>query len=127
MARVLIVDDDPDVVEVAKVLLEKEGHQVASGGTRAEGLAAVESFKPDLLVLDVMMEEPDDGLYMAQELRRKGFDRPILMVSGINQITGLDFDKDDEMVPVDVYMEKPLDPRTFLKRVNELLRKRRRT
>jgi DNA-binding response OmpR family regulator len=121
MARILIVDDDPDVVEVAKVLLEKEGHEIASAGTRTDGLDQVEAFGPDLLVLDVMMDEPDDGLYMAQELRRKGFDRPILMISGISRITGMDFDRDDEMVPVNAFMEKPLEPDAFLKHVKALL------
>jgi len=124
MAKVLIVDDDPDVVDVAKMLLEDEGHEVCFAGTREDGLRAVEVFGPDLLVLDVMLEQPDDGVYMAQELRRSGFDRPILMVSGISRITGMDFGADDEIVPVDVFMEKPIEPKAFVTKVNELLSQR---
>ena len=70
MAKILVVDDDPDIREVCTIILEAEGHEVASAMNRAEGLSALKSFAPDLMILDVMMEEADDGLVMAQELRR---------------------------------------------------------
>ena len=57
MAKILIVDDDPDIVEASQLFLEKEGHTVASAGSRAGGMAQVEAFQPDLLILDVMMEQ----------------------------------------------------------------------
>ena len=121
MTKILVVDDDPDVVDVTTMLLEKEGYEVASARSREEGMKQVKQLKPALLVLDIMLDEPDDGVYMAQELRRAGFGEPILMFSGISKITGMDFDKDDEIVPVDVFMEKPIDPAVFLRKVNELL------
>jgi DNA-binding response OmpR family regulator len=123
MAKILIVDDDPDVVEVATMLLKGEGHEVLSAGSREEGLKQVNEAKPDLLVLDIMLDQPDDGVFMAQELRRAGFDKPILMFSGISKITGMDFDKDDEIVPVDAFQEKPVDPAVFVAKVKELLGK----
>ena len=62
MAKILIVDDDPDILDAGRLVLEREGYEVATAPNRAEGMAKVEEFKPDLLILDVMMEEPDDGL-----------------------------------------------------------------
>ena len=67
--RILIVDDDPDIVEAGKLVLEREGYEVLGASNRAEGLAKLEETRPDLLILDVMMEEPDDGLNMARDAR----------------------------------------------------------
>jgi DNA-binding response OmpR family regulator len=65
MARILIVDDDPDVVEACRLFLQKEGHSVAAAYSRAEGMAAIAAATPDLLILDVILEQPDDGTAMA--------------------------------------------------------------
>ncbi|HOD33793.1 MAG: Alkaline phosphatase synthesis transcriptional regulatory protein PhoP [Acidobacteria bacterium ADurb.Bin340] len=121
MAKILIVDDDPDIVEASQLFLEKEGHTVASAGSRAGGMAQVEAFQPDLLILDVMMEQPDDGFVMAQELRRLGKRFPILMLTSVATASGLAFGKDDEMVPVDEFIPKPVDPATLVKTVATLL------
>lgn len=123
MARILIVDDDPDIVEASQLFLEKEGHQVASANNRAEGMKQVEAFQPDLLLLDVMMEQPDDGFVMAQELRRKGFRKPILMLTSVATASGLAFGKDDEMVPVDEFIPKPVEPGVLVAKVAELLKR----
>lgn len=123
MAKILIVDDDPDIVETTTLLLEKEGHEVSSARNREEGLAQVKKVNPDLLVLDIMLEQPDDGVFMAQELRRAGFTKPILMLSNISKITGMDFGKDEEIVPVDAFQEKPVEPAAFAARIKELLGK----
>jgi DNA-binding response OmpR family regulator len=68
-----------------------------------------------------MMDQPDDGMVMAQELRRQGFDRPILMLTSIAKVTGMDFEKDDEILPVDEFQQKPIDPATLQAKVDELL------
>lgn len=121
MARILIVDDDPDVVEACKLFLERDSHEIATAYSREEGMASVGSFKPDLLILDVVMEQPDDGIAMAQELRRQGFAKPILMLTSIGRVTGLSYGRDAELVPVDVFLEKPADPTTLRRLVGELL------
>lgn len=123
MSRILIVDDDPDIVEAGKIVLEKEGHEVASASNYATGERSVEEFKPDLLILDVMMEEPDDGLRLARALRRKGNDLPILMLTSVNAAMGLSIGRDEEMVPVDEFQEKPIDPLVLVQKVNRLLEK----
>ena len=121
MSKILIVDDDPDIQEACKLVLEKEGFECVSASNRTEGLQAVADGKPDLLILDVMMEEPDDGLTMARELRRSGFDHPIIMLTSVNAAMGLTIDRDDEMVPVEKFQSKPVEPAQLVAQVNELL------
>jgi DNA-binding response OmpR family regulator len=121
MSKILIVDDDPDVVEAIEIILSQAGYEVSSAGSREEGLAAITAATPDLLVLDVMMEQPDDGIRMAQELRRAKFDKPILMLTSIGKVTGMSFGRDDEMVPVDEFQEKPIEPAVLVAKVKDLL------
>jgi DNA-binding response OmpR family regulator len=121
--RILIVDDDPDIVEAGKLVLEREGFEVEGASSRAEGLARIEQTKPDLLILDVMMEEPDDGLRMAREIRKNGNELPIIMLTSVNAAMGLNIDKDEEMVPVDEFQSKPVEPATLVAKVKDLLAK----
>jgi len=123
MAKILIVDDDPDVVDVCRIVLEKEGHVVSSANNRADGMKAVKDVNPELLILDVIMEQHDDGLIMAQDLRKQGFKAPILMFTSIGKVTGMNYDKDDSLVPVDDFVEKPVSPATIIAKVNALLKK----
>ncbi|HOT22878.1 MAG TPA: response regulator [Thermoleophilia bacterium] len=123
MAKILIVDDDPDIIEAGKLVLEREGYEVEGASNRAEGLARIEESKPDLLILDVMMEEPDDGLNMARELRKTGHTLPIIMLTSVNAAMGLNIDKDEEMVPVDEFQSKPVEPATLIAKVRGLLQK----
>jgi len=123
MARILVVDDDPDITFAVSLFLKKEGHEVRCAASRAEGMQGLESFKPDLMILDVMMEQPDDGIAMAQELRRGGQKLPILMLTSVGKVTGMTFDRDNDLVPVDAFFEKPVKPEDLLKKVAELLKK----
>ncbi len=121
MARILVVDDDPDMTEACKLVLEQAGHEVAGAHSVAEGMAAIDAFKPDVLVLDVMMAEPDDGIAMAQELRRTGHELPILMLTSISRVTGMEYDRDEAMIPVDEFLSKPVPPAVLVEKVNGLL------
>lgn len=121
MAKILIVDDDPDVVTSVSMALRNANHDVTSADNREDGLAAFEKETPDLLILDVMMDQPDDGIQMARDLRRRGATCPIIMLTSIGKVTGMDFDRDSEMVPVDCFIEKPIGPKELLAKVAELL------
>ncbi len=123
MAKILIVDDDPDLVEDCRLILESAGHTVRAAYNVQEGMTAIADQMPELLVLDVMMDSPDDGIVMAQTLRRQGFDAPILMLTSISKVTGMAYGQDSEMVPVDVFQEKPVPPKKLLSLVDELLKK----
>lgn len=122
MAKILVVDDDLDMVEAIKMTLESKGYEVASANSREEGMAAIEIEKPDLLIQDIMMSDPDDGITMVQDLKRNGFGKPIIMLSSINEVTGFKYEKDDEMIPVSVFLEKPAKPELLLEKVAELLK-----
>lgn len=124
MGKILIVDDDPDLIEACRPFLGKEGHETASAGNVAEGKRAIEGEKLDLLILDMMMEQGDDGIVMARELRRKGFARPTLMLTGISRAMVRQFDKDEDMIPVNAFLEKSVAPKTLVASVGELLSKR---
>ncbi len=124
MAKILIVDDDPDIVEACSLFLRKAGHAVEGAYSRAEGMRALAAARPDLLILDVMMEQPDDGFVMAQELRRQGFRLPILMLTSVASASGLAFGRDAEMVPVDDFQAKPVEPADLVRKVASLLKSR---
>lgn len=121
MSKILIVDDDPDIVEAGRLVLEKEGFQIGSASSYPEGMQQIKEFQPDLLILDVMLEQPDDGLRMARELRRQGSTLPILMLTSVNAAMGLNIDKDEEMVPVNEFQPKPVDPAALVEKVKRLL------
>ena len=119
--KILIVDDDPDIVEACRLVLEREGYEVESAPNRAEGMKKIAEVEPDLLILDVMMEEPDDGLRMARGIRKAGHTLPIIMLTSVNAAMGLNIDKDEEMVPVEEFQPKPVDPQTLIAKVKKLL------
>ena len=123
MAKILIVDDDPDITFATGLFLKKAQHEVRTASNREEGMKAIEEENPDLIILDVMMEQADDGIAMAQELRRQGCETPILMLTSVGKVTGFTYDEDQEMVPVDAFFEKPIEPDLLVKKVNELLAK----
>jgi two-component system, OmpR family, response regulator len=120
---ILIVDDDPDFVKSVGIVLEKAGHRVASANNRADGMSLCQAPDLDLLILDVMMVDPDDGIAMAQDLRKAGFNKPILMMSSISKVTGFAYDKDESVMPVDDFVEKPVKPDVLLAKVGALLKK----
>ena len=124
MARILVVDDDPDVVTMVTLSLKKAGHAVTAAASREDGMRQVKAANPELILLDIMMAEPDDGIAMAQDLRRQGFDKPILIMSSIDKVTGMSYGRDDEMLPVDDFVEKPVKSATLIKKINDLLASR---
>lgn len=121
MAKILIVDDDPDITFTTSLFLKKAQYDVLTASNRDEGMKAIEEGRPDLIILDVMMELADDGIAMAQELRRQGCDTPILMLTSVSRVTGFAYDEDKELVPVDAFCEKPIQPDVLVKKVGELL------
>lgn len=126
--KILIIDDDPDLVLAARMPLEQAGYEVFSAGTQEEGLAAVDTIKPDLIILDVMMDTHTAGFQLAQKLHGAGANPehqaiPILMVTAVHQTTPLRFSPDDDYLPVDAFIDKPIDPKTLLAQVSTLLQK----
>ena len=122
MSKILLVDDDMDFVAINKTLLEKEGYSIVFAHNPKDGMDALKKEQPDLLILDVMMEEPDDGFTMAQKIRKAGNQIPIIMLTSVAKVTGMKFGKDSEMVPVNEFLEKPVPADTLKKTIKKLLK-----
>jgi CheY-like chemotaxis protein len=128
MAKILIIDDDPDIVEGMKVVLESKNHQVAAASTGEDGLKKAKKQSPELIILDIMMETRDKGFDVARQLKRdnKLKNVPILMLTAIKDKMGLDFKKesgDETWLPVDDYVDKPLKPDELISKVEGLLKR----
>jgi DNA-binding response OmpR family regulator len=121
MAHILIVDDDIDIIEASRVLLELDGHKVEAAHTRQSGLKSAVESKPDLIILDVMMDEPDDGFALAQDLRSRGMSMPIIMMTSVSHVSGYAFGVDSDLLPVDDFLPKPVDPTLLREKVLALL------
>ena len=128
MKKILIIDDDSDFVEAMKILLEANNFEINSFNDTKGGVDAVKNTKPDLIILDVMMNTLDEGFQFSYKLRKdeNTKDIPILMITGVSEATGFKFDpkednKDEKYIPVDGYIEKPIQNEEFIKKVNELL------
>ncbi|HEY82233.1 MAG TPA: response regulator transcription factor [Dehalococcoidia bacterium] len=118
MPKLLIVDDEPNIVELAKLYLEREGYQVESAASGEEALAKQSTAKPDLIILDLML--PDiDGFEVCRQIRARS-DVPILMLTArkedVDKIIGLELGADD-------YFTKPFNPRELVARVKAILRR----
>jgi len=122
MSTIAIIDDDPDILDASGLVLKSKGFEVITATNPSEGYTLVKEQRPDLIILDVMMDEPDDGFFLAQKLRRENIKTPIIMYTSVSKATGLDFDK-GEMVPVDDFVEKPISPEQLIQKVNKLLNK----
>jgi CheY-like chemotaxis protein len=129
MAKILIIDDDPDMVLAARLCLEGAGHQVIEAKNGAEGLEKVKAEVPDLIILDVMMDTTTEGFQLALQLRspdpKSEFAQyseiPILMLTAIHTTTSVRFGPDNDYLPVDDFIDKPIDPDQLVSKVEELL------
>jgi CheY-like chemotaxis protein len=129
--KILVVDDDPDLVEVIRLTLEGSGYEVFSAASGAEGLEKVKEVHPDLIILDVMMDYTTEGFQVSLQLRSPDptsefapyRDIPILMLTAIHSTTSLRFEPEGDYLPVDAFVEKPLEPGDLLQKVGELLQR----
>ena len=127
-AKILIVDDDQDIRESLQVILENQQYTVFTAADRVEGMEQVKTKKPDLIILDVIMDTWEDGFEMARTLKKDpDFQNiPILMFTGVKDKTGIDFKPtagDPEWCPVDSFLDKPVEPDVLLKEVEKMLSK----
>jgi len=122
---ILVVDDDPDVVEAAKVVLESAGYNVESAGDGETGVRLAQEIRPSLIILDVMMGKETEGFHSSYQLKNDPATAsiPILMVSAISEKTGMDFspEKDGDYLPVNEFLAKPVEPQELISRVKHLL------
>lgn len=120
MSKIIIIDDDPDILDASSLVLTSKGFEVITASNPDDGYKMVKENHPDLIILDVMMNEPDDGFFLAQKFRREHITTPILMYTSVSKATGMDFGASD-MVPVDEFVEKPISPEELIRKVEKLL------
>jgi two-component system alkaline phosphatase synthesis response regulator PhoP len=119
MSKILVVEDEPDMVLGLKDNFEFEGYEVLTAGDGAAGLEKARSQKPDLVILDIMLPRLS-GLEVCKTLRGEGFEAPIIMLTArgqeIDKVVGLELGADD-------YVTKPFSIRELLARVRAILRR----
>jgi len=144
--KVLIIDDDPDIVKVLTVAMEANGYETASAGDGTEGLKQVKADKPDIIILDVMMPKKT-GFVLFKQLRRDDQykDIPILMLTGVaDSLAELESRKEDTfespfdslraslkkaiqemreegLVKPEMFIDKPVDPEQVVEKVKGLI------
>ena len=129
-AKILIVDDDPDILVAIGAVLEARGYQMVTARDGEEGLAKLKEASPDLIILDLLMPRKD-GFAVCKELKDPRWSKygnvPILILTSVREEvsrrryeleTGLSLDVDD-------YVEKPIDPFLLVERVENLLKKKK--
>lgn len=129
MASILIVDDDLDIIDSLRMILEGNGHTVSVKTDPDNLVAGVKQVSPDLIILDIIFpEDPNAGFTAARELHRaEGVkDIPILLLSAVNQMSKMSFgfsenDISEDFMPVEGFIEKPVEPAVLIAKVNELL------
>jgi len=129
MAKILIIDDDPDILTSLRIILESAGHQVLEATNGKSGLKVLKQDQLDLIILDVMMDTATEGFQLALQLKNPdpksdyaAFSHiPILMLTAIHSTTPLHFEPDIDYLPVELFVDKPIDPDELLGKVEWVL------
>jgi CheY-like chemotaxis protein len=132
-AKILTVDDDRDLVEALRIVLESGGYEVVAAYDAETGLGKVRSEKPDVVLLDVMMPSATEGFHFVWKLRNLEGEYfrsvPVIVLTAIHEKTELRFYPDSgdgtykagEYLPVQDFVDKPVEPKDLLERVERVL------
>ena len=125
--KVLLIDDDVDLVEMNRAYLQRQGYTVLFAYNGEDGLKLARAEQPNLIVLDVMMTEVGEGFEVARALKGDAATRaiPVIMLSSVNQEHGfnLTIGADQAWNPVDCFIDKPFGPKELHAKIEELLSK----
>lgn len=125
--KILVVDDDEDFIEIIRLSLLDRGYQVTSAQSAKEGWKMLEEEKPDLVILDLMMEAMDAGMRLSQKIKsHPEYQKiPILMLTSITRATGLEFSprtaEERKEMHVDDFCTKPIKMKILLEKLERLL------
>lgn len=123
MANVLVVDDDPDFVEVVRTVLTKSGHTVTTASNGEQALKQVQAKRPDVILLDVMMSYVIEGFTVARQLRSDAKTQhiPILIVSSLTGVQASDILPGQGHAAIDGWLSKPIKPAVLLEKIDAAL------
>ncbi len=125
MAKILVVDDDPDFVRATRIVLEKDHHTVLTASSGDAGFRLAKEEMPDLIILDVIMDTVLDGLSVTQRMHDDPELRniPIIMVTSIANTDYAELFPTDEYIHINAFMSKPFSGEALMKQVNKFLPK----
>ncbi|MGB3862738.1 MAG: response regulator [Candidatus Aminicenantaceae bacterium] len=128
-AKILLVDDDQDFLEMHEAVLKNHGYDVLTASSGHEGLEKVRSEMPDVIILDLMMEKYDTGFSFSKEIKNDPLFKkiPILMVTAVAEATGYRFSlkEDGYWMKTDDFLNKPVMPDVLIGKVEKLLAERK--
>jgi twitching motility two-component system response regulator PilH len=121
--KVLLVDDDRDFLEMHTAVLEHRGYEVITARNANECMAKLEEVKPDIVILDVMMEQFDSGFKASEKIKKIHKDLPVMLLTSIGAQTNLDFSSSEEVLKVsgaDILLDKPVSPKVLIDEIERL-------
>jgi len=123
---ILLVDDDPDFLFQVKFQLEKFGFEVITADTQKMAEEIISKLKPDLAIVDLMMESRDSGFILSYKIKKRYPDVPIIIATSVSAETGIFFNLESEeekkWIKADLYLEKGITPEQLHKEVLKLLK-----
>lgn len=123
--NILLVDDDPDFLEPVRMLLDAHGYTVAAAHSEEGALKCLETFKPDLAILDLMMDHYDSGFIVGHKLKGRYPGAKVIIATGVTGETGYRFAADSEYggnwTGADLIMDKGIRPDQILREIKRLL------
>ncbi len=123
---IFLVDDDLDYTLQMTKMLENMGFEVISACGQKEAENMIDQVKPDLAIIDLMMEKKDSGFILSHRMKNKHPQIPIIIATALTSETGMTFsledEKDKEWIKADAYLEKGLRPDQLYREINRLLK-----
>jgi CheY-like chemotaxis protein len=124
--KILLVDDDPDIIVALSAILKPHDFEIITANNASEAFEKLTNKKPDLAILDVIMDNQHDGFDLARKIKKtEGFEKlPIIMLTSISEVTGVNFSaaaSDPDWLPVEEFIDKPVEPKILLEIIDDLL------
>jgi DNA-binding NtrC family response regulator len=123
---ILIVDDDMDYLYQLQMKIERFGFEVVTADSQREGEQVIETFKPDLAIFDLMMENEDSGFVLSYKIKKKYPDVPVILATAVTAETGMSFDLSEESnqqwIKADLFLDKGIRGDQLEKEIKKLLK-----
>ncbi len=121
---VLIVDDDTDMLEQGRLVLENAGYSVVACENRKEAEEYIAGSRPDIAIVDIMMETNDAGFVLCYHIKKKYPDAPVIILTSVNGETGIEFDtatkEERTWIKADTLLRKPVRPEQLIREIEKL-------
>jgi len=121
--KVLLVDDDPDFLEMHSVVLKNKGYEVITASNTKQCMDKLKDVRPDIVILDVMMDQFDSGFKASKKIKEKYDNLPVMLLTSIGLQTGLDFSSNEEILKItgaNVLLDKPVSPKVLIDEIEKL-------